>query len=318
MKKIKVSIIVPIYNVEKYLNRCLDSIVNQTYTNIEIILVDDGSNDLSGNICDEYYKKDVRIKVIHQKNSGSSIARNNGMNIASGEYLLFVDSDDFISKEMIEDMVNKTKQGLIDLVICDYYNYYDETNKAHIKIIPFHTNSFMSSPIISMPTATCKLMKKDLLSGIQFPSKLLFEDNAIMPYVVSLSKEYSYIEKPYYYYYQREGSTLNKKDYYPKWADIFKALEMLISLFKSNNTYNKYKEEIEYIYIRYLLHASNIKSYRYEIGKEQCAKISKIIKEQFPNWKKNKYYKKESIKYKIVCNLFYLNKLNLVKAVLRK
>ena len=103
---ILVSIIVPVYNVEKYLERCIDSLVNQTLKDIEIILVDDGSTDDSGNICDKYAKKDKRIKVIHKENGGLSDARNIGLSIANGRYLQFVDSDDFIHKQMIEILYN--------------------------------------------------------------------------------------------------------------------------------------------------------------------------------------------------------------------
>lgn len=102
MKKELISVIVPVYNVEKYLSRCVDSIIGQTYSNLEIILVNDGSTDLSGAICDEYKKKDKRIVVIHQKNGGLSQARNSGMEIMSGKYVAFVDSDDYISEDYIE------------------------------------------------------------------------------------------------------------------------------------------------------------------------------------------------------------------------
>ena len=124
---ILVSIIVPVYNVEKYLERCLDSLINQTLKDIEIILVDDGSTDDSGNICDKYAKKDKRIKVIHKENGGLSDARNIGLSIANGRYLQFVDSDDFIHKQMIEILYNTIINNNADISICDFDKVYENT-----------------------------------------------------------------------------------------------------------------------------------------------------------------------------------------------
>ena len=109
-KKCKVSIIVPVYNVEKYVERCIESIIKQSYKNLEIILIDDGSKDNSGKICDEYAEKDNRIKVIHKKNGGLSDARNTGLNIADGEYICFIDSDDYIHKDLVKDNLEKLIQ----------------------------------------------------------------------------------------------------------------------------------------------------------------------------------------------------------------
>lgn len=121
-----ISIIVPVYNVEEYLSKCLDSIVNQTYKNLEIILVDDGSTDNSGIICDKYSEGDGRIKVIHKENAGVVEARISGVNNSSANYIMFIDSDDFIDIEMIETMWNSMKHTNVDLVCCQYFDYYDE------------------------------------------------------------------------------------------------------------------------------------------------------------------------------------------------
>ena len=120
-----ISIIVPVYNVEKYLNQCLNSITNQTYKNLEIILVDDGSTDTSGSICDEYAKRDARIKVIHKENGGVSSARNVGLNIATGNYIGFVDSDDWIELNMYEFMIKKMQECKVDLVRCSHVKELD-------------------------------------------------------------------------------------------------------------------------------------------------------------------------------------------------
>jgi len=127
-----ISVIVPIYKTEKYLKRCIESIINQTYTDMEILLVNDGSPDNCGSICDEYSEKDDRIKVIHKENGGVSSARNVGLDMAEGEYISFVDSDDFIKSNMIEVLMSNMLSTQSDLVICNYENLY-ENNRVKIR-----------------------------------------------------------------------------------------------------------------------------------------------------------------------------------------
>ena len=120
-----VSIIIPIYNAEKYLNNCINSVINQTYKQIEVLLINDGSTDSTIDILNEYQKKDKRVKVITQKNSGVSVARNNGIKHATGKYIMFIDSDDWIENTFVEQMVNKIKKENVDVVRCSYYNEYN-------------------------------------------------------------------------------------------------------------------------------------------------------------------------------------------------
>lgn len=134
MEDYKVSVIIPVYKVEKYLDRCMESVVRQTYKNIEIILVDDGSPDNCPQMCDEWAKKDNRIKIIHKKNSGQADARNQGMKISTGEYICFVDSDDYIDRTEIEKCINNAVRNSSDVVIFSFN--IDNGNN----IIPIHFN----------------------------------------------------------------------------------------------------------------------------------------------------------------------------------
>ena len=131
MKRLKISIIVPVYNVEQYIQQCLNSLVNQTYNNLEIILVNDGSIDNSGKICDEYAQKDRRIKVIHQKNSGVSSARNNGLNMVTGDYIMFIDPDDWIEVNACERLIKILKKDNLDVLIFNYYKEYLYNSEKH-------------------------------------------------------------------------------------------------------------------------------------------------------------------------------------------
>ena len=117
----KISVIIPVYNVEKYLYRCVDSVLGQTYYNIEVILIDDGSTDSSPEICDEYQKRDKRVKVIHKKNSGAASSRNIGLSSAKGDYIAFIDSDDYIELDMYENMMKINEEYNCDIVLCDCY-----------------------------------------------------------------------------------------------------------------------------------------------------------------------------------------------------
>ena len=314
---VKVSVIVPVYGVEKYIVKCIDSIVNQKLKDIEIIVVNDGTKDNSIKLIEENFNDD-RIKIFNKENSGAASAKNYGIKKATGEFLFFVDGDDFID-ECLEEMYNKAKNTNSDLVICDYYKYFENNEKEHISIIPFYEENNKKCSVISMPGPVCKLVKRNIVleNNITFLENHCFEDNAIMPYLCALCNKFEYIQKPYYYYLQREGSALNKKVYSKSWEDIFSSLENLYNRFKDSNLIEKYKNELEYIYIEYLLHAANLKFIDYKEGIPNIKKVSKVMKNKFPKWKNNYYYKKENIKYKIIVNLFYYKQINLIKLLRR-
>ena len=315
----KISIVVPVYGVEKYIKKCLDSLVGQTFKDIEIIIVDDGCEDNSIKIIEESFH-DKRIKIFHKKNGGAASAKNYGMKKVTGEYLFFVDSDDYIELDCLEKMYNKVLSDKVDLVICDYYKLLENGEKHHEKMIPHYDKENDKCSVTSMPGPVGKLMKMDTLRkhDFAFLENHCFEDNAIMPYICALYKNFSYVEEPLYYYLQRDGSALNKKVYDKRWEDIFEAIDYMYNRFKKDQMVNEYYDEIEYMYIEYLLHAPSLRFLDYEEGISNISKISDIMKEKFPNWQKNKYYRKENIKYKIICTLFYHQKIKLAKLLLRR
>ena len=314
----KISVIIPVYGVEKYIEKCISSVVNQTFKNLEIIVVDDGTKDRSIEIIQEKFN-DARIHMYHKENGGLASARNYGIKKATGDFLFFVDSDDFLDNNCLQEMYERIIKDETNIVICDYYKLFEDGNKEHIKIIPYYLDNVKSS-VISMPCAVCKLVKKDFFDKykIEFLENHYFEDNAIMPFLCAVLGKFSYIEKPYYYYLQRNGSILNKKYYDSKWEDIFDSLDNLYNEFSGYNLLDEYHDELEYIYIEYLLHASSLKFLKYKEGITNIKKTGIIMKEKFPRWRKNKYYKLENIKYKIVCNVFYYNQIWLAKLLLRK
>lgn len=316
--KAKVSVIVPVYNVEKYVVKCISSLVNQTLKDIEIIVVNDGTKDDSIKLIKQNFNDD-RIKIFNKENGGLASARNYGIKKASADYLFFVDSDDFIDENCLLDMYNTIIKDKCNLVICDYYKYYENGEKEFISTIPFYDKYDSKCSVVSMPGAVCKLFNKKIFDkyNIEFLLDHYFEDNAIMPFACAVAGKFSYIQKPYYYYLQRQGSILNQNVYNKKWEDIYDSLDNLYDSFKRYNLIEEYYNELEYIYIEYLLHAPNLKFIKYKEAYENINRTSKVLKEKFPNWRKNKYFKKENIKYKIICNLFYYGKINLIKILLR-
>lgn len=213
-----VSVIIPIYKVEPYLIRCLDSVVNQTYKNLEIILVDDGSPDKCPQICDEYEKKDNRIIVIHQENGGLSAARNAGLDICKGEYVSFVDSDDWVAKEYIEDLFNICQQENSEIAICNHIRVNDsqipyEDNDLYIK--SYRSLDALNILIYKAPDSFVvswgKLYKKELFNNVRFPLKQIHEDEFTTYQLFFYSKKISYTSKILYYYLQRADSIMSKE-----------------------------------------------------------------------------------------------------------
>ena len=216
----KISIIIPVYKVEKYIRKCVDSAINQTHLNLEIILVDDGTPDNSGKICDEYAQKDTRIKVIHKKNGGLSDARNFGLDIAKGKYIFLLDSDDYIEKDTIEYLYELCERYNADIGIGKTRFLYENQqsnikspSKDNIKI--YNTEEALETMLYSQEftnSAWNKLYKTELFANIRFPVGKLYEDLATTYKLISKSKQTVLGSKyTYNYIMNRDNSIMNKK-----------------------------------------------------------------------------------------------------------
>lgn len=206
-----VSVIIPIYNVEAYLRECIDSVVNQTYPNLEIILVDDGSPDNCGAICDEYAQADPRIKVVHQPNLGVAAARNTGLDQVTGEFVSFIDSDDFIASNMIEIMVSRLIQDNADMVICDVALCYDHSNiwscDSPLTDRTFTLAEFVEEYLAWQYIIPCnKLYRRTLFRGVRYPVGCIHEDNATIHRILGECSTIATIPDKLYFYRQRRGS----------------------------------------------------------------------------------------------------------------
>lgn len=234
MSIVKVSIILPIYNVEKYLARCMDSLLNQTLNDIEIIMVDDGSPDNCPQMCDEYAKKDSRVKVIHKKNAGLGMARNSGLEVATGEYVAFVDSDDYVDHSMYETLYKKIKEKQVDAVLCTFYND-DQGNVSEGSIdgmpskesvIDFQVD-YIPNVIGCLPSVKYNqlygysvwnlLFSRDVIerNKVRFESERNFvsEDILFQLDFAACASKLLLLPKHFYYYCNNAGSLTKKYDY---------------------------------------------------------------------------------------------------------
>ena len=233
-----ISIIVPVYNVEKYLNKCIDSIINQTYKNIEIILVDDGSTDNSGKICDEYLLRDSRIKVIHKNNGGLSSARNEGINISSGEYIGFVYSDDWVEPNMYEEMYKKILYSNADIVDCGYWKEYENKSIKYISAneVKFCGENLLQKCYLSnlvQPEVCRKLYKRYIFNNVKFPLNKYYEDAFIFIPTLNIIRLFIIIPSALYHYRQRKGG-ITKKNFNKKHLDILELHENEYQFIKRN------------------------------------------------------------------------------------
>ena len=226
----KISVIVPVYNVEQYLERCVDSIINQTYKNLEIILVNDGSTDNSGQLCDELAKKDDRIRVIHKKNGGLSDARNVGIDEAEAELVGFIDSDDYIDEDMYEVLINNLKAANADLSMCGHYDVYNNVPESQVsdkktwELSPQEAIKMVMEAKILSVTAVNKLYKKSLFSELKFEIEKIAEDAFIMIKLLDKCNKIVATNEKKYYYVHRENSITTQK-FSLKFLNVIEAYE---------------------------------------------------------------------------------------------
>lgn len=222
-----ITVIVPVYNVEGYLNRCVESIANQSYRNLEIILVDDGSHDGCPGLCDTWGKSDSRIKVIHKKNGGVSSARNAGLDIACGEYVAFVDADDYISPNMLEKLANGATLNNCDISICRVSSDKSAPNEQ-AKVYENDVLSLYLSDSLCEPSTPAKLYSRQIIQGLRFDSSIkIGEDYIFNFYAFKNARRVVVLEERLYYYELRENSAVHtlKKEMLNRWKNTKSILE---------------------------------------------------------------------------------------------
>ena len=210
-----ISVIVPVYNVEKYLERCVKSIVAQTYKDLEILLIDDGSTDKSGKMCDDFQQTDSRIKAFHKQNGGLSDARNYGIEHSAGEFISFVDSDDYIDEKMLETLHRLITENDADLAVCSAMDVFEGKEVTQVKEIKeFNLNKVESYKYMlrgdGIPSACNKLYKRQTVGDVKFPVGKLYEDGFFTPQILKKVEKTAVTSKPMYYYFRRADSITTK------------------------------------------------------------------------------------------------------------
>lgn len=232
-----ISVIVPIYNVEQYIHRCIDSIINQSYKNIEIILVDDGSPDNCPDICDQYKNDDSRVVVLHKENGGLSSARNAGIQIAQGSFVTFVDSDDYILPDMVEQLVITTLSSGCSIAIC---RFTDNENQLEKGIINEYKDYLPENAIREIlvdgkfyTSACAKLYDMELFNNIRFPIGVLYEDYGTLYKILHIAKKISFIDVAKYYYTFNDNG-ITKSPFSKKQMDYFLISDEVESFMERN------------------------------------------------------------------------------------
>ena len=325
----KISVIIPVYNTEKYLKDCLDSVLAQTLQELEIILINDGSTDSSLEIMEQYCAMyPERIQVYSKENGGQATARNMAIPLCRGEYIGFVDSDDYIEPEMYEKMYAKAKESDADYVECDYVNVKINEKGEQERIADYGSRvreytckkDMFIDPMLAPWN---KIYRRELLqnSKVIFPEGLIYEDTAFCLKAISLVEKFAFVPGKYVVHFFRGGSTMNVNKS-RKVADIFSVLKDVIDYYREQNLFEQYKPELEYEIVKILLCSSLERIAKIpdkKLRKQFCGDTWNMIKEYFPDYKKNTYMKGKGMKklymrlvtgwnIRLFCRLFMFRK----------
>lgn len=319
----KVTVVVPVYNVEKYLAKCIDSVLNQTERDFTLILVDDGSTDNGPKICDEYAKKDSRIKVIHQENQGLGGARNTGIESCETDRIIFLDSDDTIEPETLEVTLKSAEKNDADMVIFGFRSVTEdgetkevfvdnlEKNKAfsvieNKEVLTAHpsacnklykTSLFTGEKgkvdktiLTSAPAAWNKLYKTALFTetGIRYPSRVWYEDIRTTLKLMLYSNRIVFIENVLYNYLLRDGS-ITKNVNADRNVEIIEAFEDILAYFKEVGCFDEFHDELEYLTIFHVYITASVRVIRIDRKHELIDKFYDYLESNFPKYRENKY-----------------------------
>lgn len=309
---VKVSIIVPVFNNEMYLKRCLESICTQTYDNLEIILVNDGSTDSSLNICKYFKQNDKRIIIIDKNNEGQGKARNEALKIMTGDYVLFCDSDDCINIHMVEELLRVSMETNADIVQCGYIEKEFNEHIDYNQILHITDCDFIEERKFGEERALCyytedvipvnKLISSDLIKGYFFPEDIYYEDKHLMFRLRHLANKIVYVRTKFYYYVQSANSTMRNELDEKRIKSSFIVSKYLLSYCLCNNLKENYQSELGG-YLRKLLSI-----YFYTLKKSQYANFNYEaeleLKKYLSQLKHNKYVPSN---YKLLCYILDYN-----------
>lgn len=308
----KISIVVPCYNVEKQIKRCIDSIKNQSYKNYEVLLIDDGSKDKTKEIIKTEIKNDKRFKYLYKKNGGVSSARNYGIEKSTGKYLCFIDSDDYVEKDYLEELYKSLIENNADISICSFLRVYE--NKINHNDIRKGFNN-----LIKHPASWNKLCKASLFkdNNLEYPLNKWYEDLELFGKVFMISNKISIVEKPLYNYIQNSSSIMHTYD--DRIYQIYDIVDEIEKFGKQRKIYKKYKDNIEFINIYHILIGTIYRaSFREDFTKETIIDIVRHVEEKYPNWYKNEDIKELPFFFRTYLKFLEKRRYNLIYFILNK
>lgn len=294
----KVSVIIPAYNTEGYIHQCLDSLVQQTLEDIEIIIVDDGSKDHTLNILREYETKyPDKIRVFHKENGGQASARNLGLSYATGEYIGFVDSDDWVSLDMYEHMYAKAKEEEADIVVCDIVEQFIDSSM-------YHSHTSATNKIGLANYVLNKIFRRELAEGLTFPKGLWYEDLEYSAKLLMKTDRISVVHEGLYQYNCRDGSTMHNNNA-QKNKDILTILKNIEDFVAENGWQETYKKEMEYLYVEHALYAAVVRLEEQDNSekREVIEVIRKEVMKRYPLFYKSDYFKEYPLNKRVVLHL---------------
>lgn len=308
-----ISVIVPVYNVEDYLIECLETISNQTYENIEIVAVNDGSTDSSRELLSKYQEKESRLVIYDKENGGLSDARNYGIERAKGNYIICVDSDDRIHKEMVEKLYEAILEKDAEIAVCDML-YFEENGKTSISSGGTFTctNAKEYPQLVAINNSACnKMYLKSLFEEVKFPVGLFFEDLATIPVLLYKAKSVVKVNEPYYEYRQRSGSIMHTAS--KKMFEIYDAIDMIMNYVQEHGNEREVIKAIQSLYIIHGLDLTTLKIKDFEdkgIRKEYLEENMERLEKSYPNYWEDPLFQKASWKKKIIFKLLKNRRFN--------
>lgn len=319
-----ISVIIPVYNVAPYLRQCVESVRRQSYTQLEILLVDDGSTDGSGELCDTFQREDTRIRVIHQPNSGLGAARNAGIRQARGTYLLFVDSDDWIYSSMAETLYQAMIEHQADVVLCDADVV--EENGCFIERMSSNLPSDQCIALSDLPRLLFvphvtwnKLYRRELFfkEELCYPPRAWYEDFRVTTKLYAQAKRIVYLTKPLYCYRVRKGS-IQQSDNLDRRREKIEAMDDILSFYKKKGLLDQYRAELEYLAFGNVYFYPSVDLIRQNRKHKLISEFSRYMNTTFPDFMRNPYLKSLSRNEKIILWLLrhgYNNLIALVFAI---
>ena len=306
---IQISIIIPVYNAEKYLGRCVDSVIKALEkTHGEILLVDNGSKDSSVEIIQKYRKKYPGvIRALQCLKPGAGTARNYGVKEARGNFIWFVDADDKIAETAVSKLLTEAEQKKADLVMLGMKRIYKNGHTDYLSAVKPDEDNYISRFIRYGMGPVQVLIRRKWWNQYAFKFKegIIQEDMEMMSALILYTDKYSAVDEPLYFYYQNEDSVLHKTSWDPHAFDIFPALEGLYERFEKVGAEKTYHDELEWFFIWNLLIDSAKDFAKFPEGKPGFSRSREMLKKYFPKWRKNRFLRQKSLKLRIRVRLNY-------------